>query len=147
MSLVKRTSPSESHRAWPAGSSLAVGRSPELEPPIKSKVASRGTWRARSLKKTAAPLRTPTKIIDWPRKSRAISAPISATRLAMVSRDSNTLRSGIGDHFTQERSHGRQEGRGSGLRRGVTSGDPGDAADAVQSRYEDGRVNQAAMNP
>src|SRR3981081_3416545 len=50
----------------------------------------------------AAPLRTPTKIIDWPRRSRAISAPSSATRLAMVSRDSNTLRSGIEHHLIHE---------------------------------------------
>src|ERR1700682_205075 len=50
----------------------------------------------------AAPLRTPTKIIDWPRRSRAISSPSSATRLAMVSRDSNTLRSGIEHHLIHE---------------------------------------------
>src|ERR1700686_205512 len=50
----------------------------------------------------AAPLRTPTKIIDWPRRSRAISSPSSATRLAIVSRDSNTLRSGIEHHLIHE---------------------------------------------
>src|SRR5271157_350924 len=50
----------------------------------------------------AAPLRTPTKIIDWPRKSRAISSPISATRLAMASRDSNTLRLDIEHHLIHE---------------------------------------------
>src|SRR5216684_1399481 len=50
----------------------------------------------------AAPLRTPTKIIDWPRKSRAISSPSSATRLAMVSRDSNTLSSDIEHHLIHE---------------------------------------------
>src|ERR1019366_4572436 len=50
----------------------------------------------------AAPLRTPTKIIDWPRKSRVISSPSSATRLAMASRDSNTFRSGIEHHLIRE---------------------------------------------
>ena len=50
---------------------------------IHQNVASSDTWRARSLRKIAAPLSTPTKITDWPRKSRVISAPISATRLAI----------------------------------------------------------------
>src|SRR5208282_5765901 len=62
----------------------------------------------------AAPLRTPTKIIDWPRKSRAISAPISATRLAIVSRDSNTLRSGM-DHHLNTRARLQPEWLESGI--------------------------------
>src|ERR1700680_3792183 len=60
---------------------------------MKSKVASSWTWRARSLRKMAAPLSTPTKITAWPEKSRVISAPIAATRCAICSREIRTLSS------------------------------------------------------
>src|SRR5208282_5815105 len=79
---------------------------------MKSNVASSGTLRARSLRKIAAPLRTPTKMIDWPRKSRAISAPISATRWAIFSRGSRTLSSGIVHHLIHDFERGRKGYRG-----------------------------------
>src|ERR1039457_2776053 len=60
---------------------------------MKSKVASSWTLRARSLRKMAAPLSTPTKITACPEKSRVISAPIAATRCAICSREIRTLSS------------------------------------------------------
>src|SRR5205085_5122831 len=53
---------------------------------MKSKVASSSTCRAKSLRKTLAPLSTPTKMMGWPAKSWVICAPNSATRLAICSR-------------------------------------------------------------
>src|ERR1700757_828317 len=50
---------------------------------MKSKVESSCTSRARSLRKIAAPLSTPTKMMACPAKSRVISAPSSLTRCAI----------------------------------------------------------------
>src|SRR3954466_14365856 len=63
---------------------------------MKSNVASSVTARARSLRNTDAPFSTATKIIDWPPKSRVMSAPISATRCAICSRENKTFSSGMG---------------------------------------------------
>src|ERR1700730_11384216 len=62
---------------------------------MKSKVQSNSTCRARSERKMAAPLRTPTKIIDCPAKSFVICAPSSLTRFAMSCREISTLSSAM----------------------------------------------------
>src|SRR6266700_6620568 len=67
---------------------------------MKSKVASTLTWRTRSLRKTAAPFNTPTKITGSPAQSVVIWRPISATRWAICSRDSRILSSSMLDHVT-----------------------------------------------
>src|SRR5579862_4048818 len=66
---------------------------------MKSKVASRSTCRARSERKIAAPLSTPTKITDCPEKSFVIWAPSSPTRRAMSCREISTLRSLMAFHI------------------------------------------------
>src|SRR5581483_10205471 len=66
---------------------------------MKSKVASKSTWRARSARKIAAPLSTPTRMTDCPAKSVVICAPNSLTRRATSSRPISTLSSGMGFHI------------------------------------------------
>src|ERR1700722_5317473 len=62
---------------------------------MKSKVESRSIFRARSERKIAAPLRTPTRITDSPAKSLVICAPSSPTRFAMSCREISTLSSAM----------------------------------------------------
>src|SRR5579864_467878 len=59
---------------------------------MKSKVESSCTSRARSLRKIAAPLSTPTKMMVCPAKSRVISAPNSLTRCAICWRVRRTFK-------------------------------------------------------
>src|ERR1700722_1586470 len=66
---------------------------------MKSKVESRSTCLARSARKIAAPLSTPTKITDWPAKSFVICAPNSTTRLAISCREISTLSSAMTFHI------------------------------------------------
>src|SRR5579862_4577517 len=66
---------------------------------MKSNVQSRPTCRARSDRKMAAPLSTPTKMMDSPAKSFVICVANSATRFAMSSREISTLSSAMAFHI------------------------------------------------
>src|SRR5579864_2058800 len=66
---------------------------------MKSKVASRSICRAKSDRKIAAPLSTPTRMTDCPEKSFVIWAPSSPTRLAISCREISTLRSLMAFHI------------------------------------------------
>src|SRR6202167_6517607 len=66
---------------------------------MKSKVAARRTCRARSARNMAEPFNTPTRITGWPAKSRVISAPNSATRFDISSREISTFSSVMAFHI------------------------------------------------
>src|ERR1700686_3593098 len=66
---------------------------------MKSKVESRSICRARSERKIAAPLSTPTRITDCPAKSLVICAPSSLTRVAISCREISTLSSVMAFHI------------------------------------------------
>src|SRR5436305_2724846 len=60
---------------------------------MKSTASGRSIFRARSLMKTKAPLRTPTRTSSLPRWSRSISAASSPTRAAICCSENSTLSS------------------------------------------------------
>src|SRR4029077_17702421 len=87
---------------------------------MKSNVASSFTWRARSARKIAEPLSTPTRMTGCPAKSRVISAPNSTIRFAISSREISTLSSAMAFHIKLKfggspcRHSFRRQNRGTG---------------------------------
>src|SRR6185503_10842348 len=67
---------------------------------MKSYVASSCTWRTRSLRKIAAPLRTPTNSAGSCLKSEVICCASSPTRWAIWSREMSSLSSSTDEHLT-----------------------------------------------
>src|SRR5579871_4738781 len=76
---------------------------------MKSKLTSSRICRAKSPKKIAAPLSTPTRTIGWPAKSRVICAPISATFFAISCREINTFNARMANHNKLEGGKERED--------------------------------------